>query len=101
MSAIRVVAGQTNQTRIGNAMQVNKRSELGVDRNQDAVLRCGPPEPCCIARIGSPLARFGNGMTLSSEPLCQPPPGATVDQKCHADAIRTASSRSSAITACA
>jgi hypothetical protein len=38
-------------------------------------------------------------MTLSSEPLRQPTAGATVDQKSHPGAIRTASSRSSAITA--
>ena len=80
-------------------MQVNKRAEVGVNRNQDAIFRSSPPEQGCIARIGSPLPRFGNVMTLGSEPLRQPTPGATVDQKSPAGATRTASSRSSAITA--
>jgi hypothetical protein len=80
-------------------MQVNKRAELGVHRNQDAILRSGPPEQGCIAWTGSPLARFGDVMPLSSEPFRQPAPGTSVDQKSHAGAIRTASSRSSAITA--
>lgn len=80
-------------------MQVNQRAKVGVNRNQDAVLRGSPCEQDRIARIGSPLARFSNVMALSSQPLRNPTPRATVDQKFHAGAIRTASSRSSAITA--
>ena len=77
-------------------MEVNKRAEVGVNRNQEAVLRSGPREQDGIAWIGSPLARFGNVMTLTSKPLRQATSGATIDQKSHAGAIRTPS-----ITACA
>ena len=91
--------GEANQARMGSTMQVNERAEVRVDRNQDALLCSGPAEQGRIAWIGSPLPRFGNVMTLGSEPLRQPAPGASIDQKSHAGAIRTASSRSSAITA--
>jgi hypothetical protein len=80
-------------------MQVNKRAEVSVNRDQHAVLRSGPPEQDGIAWIGSSLPRFGNVMALRCKPLRKPTPGAAVDQKFHTGAIRTASSRSSAITA--
>jgi hypothetical protein len=36
-----------------------------------------------------------------AQPPCEPPPGATVDEKFHPSATLTASMRSLAITACA
>lgn len=84
---------------MGGTMQVNERAEVGVDGDQDAVFRGRPPEHGGIAGGGASLARFGDVMSLSFEPFRQTAPGASIDQESHAGTIRTASSRSWAITA--
>jgi len=92
---------QTDQTTVGNIFSKNELTEIGVNGNQDTPLVGGELQQRTVSRIGAPLARFGDVMTLFPQPPRQPHPGATVDQELHSQLTRTASSESLAMTACA
>jgi hypothetical protein len=79
--------------------EIDERSKIRIDRNQNAALPCGNPQQCSVAWVGTLLARIPYIVTLFAQPVCQPQPGAAVNEKSHAGATFTASSRSFATTA--
>ena len=79
--------------------EINERSKIRIDRNQNAVLAGGNPQQRGVAWVGILLARIPYIVTLLAQPVCQSPARATVNEKSHAGATFTASSRSFATTA--
>lgn len=85
---------QTNQSGARRASNMQQFSKVRIDRNQDAMLVGGPAKQGEIAGIRSALSRFGDIVAPRAEPVGKFSTGATVDQKSHACATRTASIRS-------
>lgn len=81
------------------AAKMNQCPEIGIDDDQDALFAQGPRKQSCVPRIRPELTRFHDVVPRRPEPCGQPSTGAAVDQEPHVGAIRTASSRSLAITA--
>jgi hypothetical protein len=86
---------------MGRTTEINQGPEIGIDRHQDTLFLRGQPEQGCVSGIGRELPRLAHVVTLAAEPLGEPPPGTTVDEKLHSPDTLTASMRSLAITACA
>ncbi len=91
--------GQPHHTTMRGSPGKHQFAEIRVNGNENALLARGPLEQRAVPRIGSAYAGLDHVVALRAEPVGEPPPGATVDQKLHFPATRTASRESLAITA--
>ena len=90
---------QSDQARVGHLLSEYDLAKVLVDRDENPLLRDGPFLQHLIARIRSTLARFGDIMTLPTQPIRHAATGAPVDKKFHCTSTESRESR--AMTACA
>ena len=91
--------GQTNQAGVGEVMQIDQLSKVGIDCDQDSVFRCGQLQQSPIPGISAQRSGFQDVMPLTLKPSSQAASGAPVHQESHGSPTDTAASVSPEMTA--
>jgi hypothetical protein len=75
-TSFRRYVGQAHQASVGEVMQIDQLSKVGIDCDQDSVFRCGQLQQSPIPGISTQRPGFQNVMPLTLEPLGQTASGA-------------------------
>ncbi len=92
---------ETDQARMSNAVQVNKFSEVSVDRYENPVVGVCAFKQGAVTRIGTERTRFENIVSFTAQPGRQLCARAPINEEFHCSTTVTADKVSPATTACA
>ena len=92
---------QEYQSGVGNSAKVDQLSEVFVHGDQNPVFCPRPFQQCPVAGVRAEGLCFNDIVSLGTQPLCQPPPGASVGKESHRPPTETGARVSPAITVCA
>jgi hypothetical protein len=81
---------QPNQAGMRFCADVDQRSEIGIDRDQNAALVGGQAEQCRIPRIAPQGSDFQDVVPLAAQPRRQPATDAAVNEESQTGVTRTA-----------
>ena len=98
-TSFRRYVGQAHQASVGEVMQIDQLSKVGIDCDQDSAFRCGQLQQSPIPRVSTQRPGFQNVMPLTLEPFSQAASGAPVHQESHGSLTETAASVSPEMTA--
>ena len=90
---------KSDKSRVRNVIQVDKRSEVGVDRHENPSFGRGLLQQGTITRIRPKFSGLDDIVPVAAKPVCQSSASAAVDEESHEFLTETAASVSPAITA--
>ena len=77
-TSFRRYVGQAHQASVGEVMQIDQLSKVGIDCDQDSVFRCGQLQQSPIPGISAQRSGFQDVMPLTLKPSSQAASGAPV-----------------------
>lgn len=101
-AAFRRNVRKSDEPRVRNIVQVDKRSEVGVNRHENPPFSRGQLQQSTITRVGTEFSGLGDIVSDATKPVCQMSAGAAVNavnEESHAFLTETAASVSPAMTA--